>query len=77
MNLLYFINFQSINLTFSRYTVSQMKLTLLFSFCLRFLEDEVLDLAEYTDGMVTYGFSEDEAHEAFHKFAVVIILRNS
>jgi len=32
--------------------------------------DEKLDLAEYTDGMTTYGFSVEEAHKAFHKFAV-------
>jgi len=32
--------------------------------------DNKLDLAEYTDGMLAYGFSTEEAHEAFKKFAV-------
>lgn len=33
--------------------------------------DGVMDLAEYTDGMNTYGFREKECHNAFHTFAVV------
>jgi len=32
--------------------------------------DNVLDLAEYTDGMLAYGFTTEEAHAAFKKFAV-------
>uniref|UniRef100_A0A914WG74 EF-hand domain-containing protein n=1 Tax=Plectus sambesii TaxID=2011161 RepID=A0A914WG74_9BILA len=32
--------------------------------------DGVMDLAEYTDGMNTYGFSSDYSHEAFKLFAV-------
>lgn len=34
-------------------------------------EDDKLDLAEYADGMITYGFKEADAHEAFKKLAVV------
>ena len=33
-----------------------------------------MDLAEYTDGMNTYGFSSDYSHEAFKLFAVVSAL---
>lgn len=33
--------------------------------------DNVLDIAEYTDGMCAYGLSEKEAQEAFKRFAVV------
>jgi len=33
-------------------------------------DDGVMDLAEYTDGMTTYGFSSAQSHEAFHMFAV-------
>jgi len=32
--------------------------------------DGVMDLAEYTDGMNTYGFTSEQSHEAFHIFAV-------
>jgi hypothetical protein len=34
-------------------------------------EDNKLDLAEYADGMIAYGFKESDAHEAFRKFSVV------
>lgn len=33
--------------------------------------DGVMDLAEYTDGMSTYGFDQSECDAAFHKFSVV------
>ena len=33
--------------------------------------DAVLDMAEYTDGMHCYGYTESEAHQAFEKFAGV------
>ncbi len=36
-----------------------------------FLADGVMDLAEYTDGMTTYGFTTETAHNAFHHFSVV------
>ncbi|UMM18877.1 hypothetical protein L5515_014741 [Caenorhabditis briggsae] len=32
--------------------------------------DGVMDLAEYTDGMNTYGFDQSECDAAFHKFSV-------
>jgi len=32
--------------------------------------DDRLDLAEYTDGLASYGFPTAEAHEAFKKFAL-------
>jgi len=32
--------------------------------------DHVLDVAEYTDGMCAYGFAQDDAREAFKRFAV-------
>ena len=32
-------------------------------------EDGKLDLAEYTDGMLAYGFSTEDAHAGFAKFA--------
>jgi len=32
--------------------------------------DGVMDLAEYTDGMTTYGFTSAQSHEAFSIFAV-------